>query len=194
MTSILILDGHPDPADRHLCHSLAQSYREGAEQAGHQTTLIRIADLNFPLLRHPKEFETEPTPEVLHPARDALLAADHLVLVYPLWLGTLPAYTKGFLEQVLHYDTAFERSATDKWPKGRLKGKSARIIVTMGMPALAYTLWFRAHSLKNLKRNILGFIGYSPVRSTILGMVEHADEARMARWTGKIRELGRKAI
>lgn len=191
MKSILIVDGHPDPADGHLCHALALAYRDGAQEAGNRTTLLRIADLDFPLLRNPEEFQTEPTPEVLRPARDALLAADHLVLVYPLWLGTLPAYTKGFLEQVLRYDTAFERSSSDKWPKGRLKGKSARIFVTMGMPALAYRLWFRAHGLKNLKRNILGFIGYAPVRSTLFGMVENAEDARIRRWIEETRALGR---
>ncbi|MBO6892923.1 MAG: NAD(P)H-dependent oxidoreductase [Roseibium sp.] len=193
MKSILVLDGHPDPVDRHLCHALAKAYQKGAEAAGHQATLVRIADLDFPVLRKPAEFEKEPTPEALRPARDALLAADHLVLVYPLWLGTLPAYTKAFLEQLLHYDTAFERSEGDKWPKGKMRGKSARVVVTMGMPSIAYTLWYRAHSLKSLKRNILGFIGFKPIRSTIFGMVENVDEARIGKWLGKLERLGRDA-
>jgi putative NADPH-quinone reductase len=33
-------------------------------------------------------------------AHDAMLAADHLVIIFPLWLGTLPAILKGFLERV----------------------------------------------------------------------------------------------
>jgi len=37
----------------------------------------------------------------------------------------------------------------------------------MGMPALAYRLYFRAHSLRSLKRNILGFVGIGPIRTTI---------------------------
>lgn len=193
MTSILILDGHPDPVDRHLCHALALACEEGAKAAGHRTTLIRIADLEFPVLRKPSEFEHEPTPAVLQPARDALLSADHLVLIYPLWLGTLPAYTKAFLEQVLHYDTAFERSEQDRWPKGKMHGKSARVVVTTGMPAFAYTFWYRAHSLKNLKRNILGFIGFKPVRSTVFGMVENTSEANAGKWLDKMRALGGSA-
>lgn len=193
MKSILVLDGHPDPAPEHLCHELALAYQKGAQAAGHACTLLRIADLTFPILRRPSDFESEPTPDELRSAKDALLAADHVVLIYPLWLGTLPAYTKAFLEQILHYDTAFERGETDKWPKGKMRGKSARIVVTMGMPALAYIVWFRAHSLKNLKRNILKFVGFRPVRSTILGMVEQAEPARIEKWLARMEDLGRRA-
>ncbi|MGS4887803.1 NAD(P)H-dependent oxidoreductase [Roseibium sp. MB-4] len=189
---IVILDGHPDPAPNHLCHALAESYRSGAVEAGHDATLIRIADLDFPILQTPSDFQKQPTPVPLHPARDLLLAADHVVLVYPLWLGTLPAYTKAFLEQIFHYDTAFERGADDAWPKGKMKGKSARIVVTMGMPSLFYRLWYRAHSLKSLERNIFRFIGFSHVRSTLFGMVEAADDTKISSWKRKMRTLGRK--
>ncbi|WP_306144304.1 NAD(P)H-dependent oxidoreductase [Roseibium sp. MMSF_3412] len=138
MKTILILDGHPDPDGTHLCHALASAYQAGAEQAGHRPTLIRIADLDFPILRKPSDFTDQPSPEPVRPVRDALRKADHLVPIYPLWLGTLPAYTKGFLEQLLHYDTAFERSAEDRWPKGKMRGKSARIVLTADMPAIGY--------------------------------------------------------
>lgn len=194
MKTILILDGHPDPDGAHLCHALANAYQDGAKRAGHHPKLFRVADLEFPILRRPSDFTDEPSPVTVRPVRDALLAADHLVLIYPLWLGTLPAYTKGFLEQLLHYDTAFERSAEDRWPKGKMRGKSARIVLTAGMPALAYKLWYGAHSLKSLKRNILGFVGFKPVTSTVFGMVEHADPAQVGRWLKKMEMLGEKAI
>ncbi len=193
MSSVLIVDGHPDPDERHLCHALADAYRKGAEAAGHGVSLFRIADLDFPVLRKAADFEKQPSPETLWPARDALVAADHLVLIYPLWLGTLPAYTKAFLEQVLHYETAFEKADGDKWPKGRMRGKSAHVFVTMGMPALAYRLWFQAHSLKNLKRNILGFVGFRPVRSTLFGMVDQASGIRVSKWLAHMEALGRAA-
>ena len=193
MKTLLILDGHPDPDDSHLCHALAQAYANGAEHAGHRVSLIRVADIDFPILRIPSDFTKKPSPEALGPARDVLLEADHLVLIYPLWLGTLPAYTKAFLEQLLHYDTAFERSPEDRWPKGKMLGKSARIVLTAGMPALAYKFWYGAHSLKSLKRNILGFVGFKPVRSTVFGMVEHADAAQVDRWLKTMESLGARA-
>ncbi len=190
---IVILDGHPDPIPNHLCHALATHYENGATTAGHKSSLIRISDLDFPILQTPSDFESRPTPTALQPTRDLILAADHVVLIYPLWLGTLPAYTKAFLEQIFHHDTAFEKGPEDAWPKGKMKGKSARIVVTMGMPALAYRVWYRAHSLKSLERNIFRFIGFKPVRSTILGMVEKADEKKISSWLQQMKTLGEKA-
>lgn len=191
--NVLIIDGHPDPDSHHFCHALAESYLRGARAGGHTVNLVRIADLNFPLLRSPKDYDQGPIPEPLQPTIQALLAADHVVLVYPLWLGTLPAFTKAFLEQVFHRNIAFEKTAQDKWPHGRLTGKSARVIVTMNMPGLVYRLWYGAHSLKSLERNILKSIGFKPVHDTVFGMVEMADQEKRQRWLHKIEHLGEQA-
>src|SRR3546814_10287671 len=76
--------------------------------------------------------------------------ADHLVILYPLWLGDVPALLKGFLEQILRPGFAIDEGSTGMSAK-LLTGRSARIIVTMGMPAPIYRLFFRAHSLKSLE-------------------------------------------
>lgn len=190
---ILIIDGHPDPDPHHLCHTLAQRYRQGALTAGHNVDLVRIADLDFPMLRSAKDYLDAPVPETLQSITELLLAADHVVLIYPLWLGTLPALTKGFLEQVLHQNIAFEKSEGNEWPRGRLTGKSARIIVTMSMPGLIYRLWYAAHSLKSLERNILRFVGFKPIRDTVFGMVDAASEKTRKNWLDKVEQLGREA-
>ncbi len=44
--------------------------------------------------------------------------------------------------------------------------------VTIGIPAFFYRRYFRAHSLKNLERNILSFCDIGPVRTNIIGMIE----------------------
>jgi putative NADPH-quinone reductase len=49
--NILIIDGHPDPTDGRFVHALANEYRDGAQREGHDTTTIRVADLQFPWLR-----------------------------------------------------------------------------------------------------------------------------------------------
>lgn len=49
------------------------------------------------------------------------------------------------------------------FPKKLLKSKSARLIVTMGMPALFYRWLYFNHGLRALKRNILAFVGIRPV-------------------------------
>mgnify|MGYP003462987881 CR=1 FL=1 len=75
-------------------------------------------------------------------------------------------------------------------PKKRLTGKSARIVVTMGMPAFVYRWWYRAHSLKSLEENILRFSGIGPIKSTLIGTVEGMTDKQRAGWLDNLRALG----
>ncbi len=188
---MVIIQGHPDPAGGHLCHALADAYAHGAEQAGHAVTRVDVAALAFPLLRTKQDFETGRLPDALRPAQVAIGAADHLCIVYPLWLGTLPAILKAFLEQVFRPGFAFSMNAR-AWRRP-LKGKSARIVVTMGMPVLIYRWYFGAHGLKSLERSILGFCGIGPCRESLFGMVEAASAGKRARWIEAMRKFGAAA-
>ena len=192
MTRILIIQGHPDPSPGHLCHALATAYQEGAEQAGHSVDKVCVATLSFPLIRSKQDFEHGERPVCIQSAQDAIRDCQHLVLIYPLWLGTLPALLKGFLEQVFRYDFAFEQQADGRFDK-KLRGRSARVVVTMGMPALAFRWIYGAHSLKGLERNVLRFAGIAPVRNTLFGGVDDAGATRRRIWLDTMRDLGRAA-
>ena len=43
---ILIVQGHPDASAPHLCHTLADSYAEGAREADHEVRFARVAELD----------------------------------------------------------------------------------------------------------------------------------------------------
>lgn len=191
---ILILQGHPDAGQRHLGHRLAEAYAAGAGAAGHAVRTIEIATLDFPLLRSQQEWERGELPKSLHEAQAAIAWADHLVLFFPLWLGDMPALLKGFLEQVARPGFAFQAGGGNPFARKGLAGRSARIVVTMGMPALVYRFFFAAHSVKSLERNILGFVGIAPVRETLVGHVDGLDDAARAAWFAKLESLGRRAI
>ena len=190
---ILIVQGHPDPAGGHLVHALAQAYSEGATAAGHRVRRVDVAQLDFPLLRSQADWETGATPPALRPAQQDILWAEHLVLLFPLWMGDMPALLKGFIEQVARPGFAGETGADGGMPPKALRGRSARIVVTMGMPALVYRWYFRAHSVKSLERNILGILGVAPVRETLVGQVAQLDAAGAAKWLARLRRLGRDA-
>ena len=190
---ILIIQGHPDSDGQHLCHQLALSYQQAADAAGHSTQLLDVGRLNFPLLRSRKDWESGDICADIKAAQDAIAAADHLLIVYPLWLGALPALLKGFLEQVLRPGFAFTYGAGMSW-KRALKGKSTRVIVTMGMPGWFYYLVYMAHTLRSLVRNILAFTGFGPNRTTVVGMAEGMSDARYQRCLSKVAALGRKGI
>ncbi len=154
MARIAIIVGHARKGS--YCEALGQAYWRGARAAGHDATLFATSAMTFdPVLREGFE-RVQPLEPDLQSAHDAILAADHVVIIFPLWLGTLPAILKGFLERV-------------------------------------YRWWFGAHAVKMLKRNILGFVGVRPIRTTIYGSIEGAGDERRRRWLKEIEALGREA-
>lgn len=190
---ILLIQGHPDAVTPHLCHTLADAYAEGAQAAGHEVRQINVARLDFPLLRSQQAWEHGELPASLKPAQDDIAWAQHLVLFFPLWLGDMPALLKGFLEQVARPGFAFAAEGGNPFGRKGLSGRSARVVVTMGMPALMYRWYFRAHSLKSLERNILGFVGIAPINETLVGLVDKLGAPGVAKWQAKMRTLGRAA-
>jgi putative NADPH-quinone reductase len=189
---ILILQGHPDSSVAHFGHALALAYGKGASEAGHEVRQVDVATLDFPLLRSQAEWQAGILPPSLRPAQDAIAWAGHLVVFFPLWLGDMPALLKAFLEQVARPGFAFGAEDGNPFGKKGLAGRSARVVVTMGMPAFIYRYYFRAQSVKNLKRNILGFVGIAPVHETLIGSVEALGTDGCAKWLDKLRKLGRE--
>lgn len=168
---ILILDGHPDPDPGRYCHALASAYAQGAAASGHEVHRRGVCEMDFPVLATRHDWETEaPSPAVLA-FQDELAWAEHVVIIYPLWLGGMPARLKALFEQAFRPAFAFGGKAVAPG-RGRLKGRSVRIIVTMGMPALIFRIIFFAHSLQALKHSILGLVGFGPIRDTVLGGIE----------------------
>ena len=190
---IVIIQGHPDPRAVHFGHALAEWYAKGAEEAGHFVRHISVAALDFPFLRSKEEWDKQPCPASLQAAQLDIQWADHMVILFPLWLGSMPALLKAFMEQVFRPEFAIRPGPSGKLWEKLLKGKSARIVVTMGMPALVYRWFYRAHSLKSLERNILAFSGVAPVRASMIGMIEGGASKR-EKWLTKMRCLGRAAV
>jgi putative NADPH-quinone reductase len=191
---VVLVQGHPDLAGGHFCHALAQAYERGARAGGHGFSRIDVAALAFPLLRTKEDYEHGQAPPAIQAVQAQLAAADHLVFIYPLWMGDMPALLKGFLEQTFRPGFAFGPQQPDgNRAGGGLRGKSARVVVTMGMPGWVYRWFYRAHSLRSFKRNILAFAGVRPVRCSVLGMVEGQRAAVRDKRLAAIEALGRAA-
>lgn len=191
--TILIVNGHPDPESKGLCHALAEAYDEGARESGHAVRRLDIARLDFECLRSQAEFEKGTPPAAIVGPQGDIQWANHLVLIFPLWLGDMPAILKAFFEQTLRPGFAFAYRSSG-FPTKLLKGRSVRIISTMGMPALVYRWFYCAHGLRNLKRNILRSSGFAPVRDTLLGGVGTCGPKVISRRLAEVRQLGRDAL
>ncbi len=99
--------------------------------------------------------------------------------------------TKAFFEQALRPGFAFGPAQGRGPPQQRLKGRSARVVVMMGMPSLFYKWFYRAHSLKSFERNTLRICGIRPVWATVIGTVE--DKATREKALAAMRRYGAKA-
>lgn len=103
------------------------------------------------------------------------------------------AKIEAFLEQALRPGFAIGTVGADKrWVK-LLGGRSARLVVTMGMPAFVYRWYFGSHGLKGLERNVLRFCGIGPIRETLIGNVEGMRAARREQLLLDLRALGQAA-
>ena len=187
---IAIIQGHPDAKGRHLLHALADAYEEGARASGHEVKRIEVATLEFLLLRTQAEFESGAMPtSLLQPSAD-MRWAQHWVILFPLWHGTMPALLKGFLEHVFRPGFAMEYRGQG-FPKRLLAGRSARVVVTMGMPVMFYRWYFGAYGLRSFERSMLRFSGIKPIRESLFGLA-FSDDSKRTGWIEKMRMYGRK--
>jgi putative NADPH-quinone reductase len=188
--NILIVDGHPDSSPERLSSALAKAYRNGAEAAGHSVRQIDVGAMQFSPLRNATEFASRPTDDVIIEAQEEFLKANHIVFIFPLWLGGPPALLKAFLEQVARGQFLL-RERKRGFPQGGLKGRSASVIVTMGMPPLLYRVIFGARGIRAFCQGILRLAGLSPVRTYYFGGAA-ITQPRCKELIQRVHELGRR--
>lgn len=187
---ILILLGHPD--SRSFCGALAEAYASAARQAGHEVQSIAVGDLHFdPVLHHGYRQRQELEPD-LQRAREALVWAEHLVVIFPVWWGGMPAGLKGIFDRVFLPGFAFKYRENSPWWDRLLSGRSAHAILTMDTPPWYYRWVYRQPGVHQIRKTILEFCGFKPVKVTLLGPVRHASEARRAQWLTLVAKTARK--
>ena len=191
---IVIIQGHPDPEGNCFCHALAKAYLRGAESSGHHIKLIDIAQIEFPILRTQAEYVRGEAPESIKQVQPIVQSAQHLAIFYPLWLGTMPAYLKAFLEQLFRPGFAAIKTAGEKPWERQVSEKTAHIFVTMGMNEIIYRSYFMAGGMKSPESNILAFSGINTIQETLIGSVETIGDAERKQWLDKMELTGRAGI
>lgn len=94
MSRIAVIVGHARKDT--FCEALGEAYRRGTEAGGHHVKLFVTSKTVFDPILHEGFTKVQPLEPDLRAAHDVLMEADHLVLVFPLWLGTLPAILRDF--------------------------------------------------------------------------------------------------
>ncbi len=185
---IAIIIGHPDKESYN--YALAQAYKKGAQSTGSEVQEVVLADLEFnPNLQYGYRKRTELEPDLLK-SQEILKWADHLVWVYPVWWGSVPAIMKGFLDRVLLPGFAFSKREDSLWWDKHFTGKTARIICTLDQPPWYYRLINKSPSHHAMRKGTLQFIGVKKVRITTIGPIRLSKKAYRVKWLKKIEKLG----
>jgi putative NADPH-quinone reductase len=149
-TRLLIINAHPALARKSLCGSLAKTYATAAKHAGYKVDLVHLSQLKFDPILHEGLNPQQPLEPDLIKLRHALEAADHWVIVFPLWLALPPALLKGALERVVTHGYAFTYKGKYPVATDVFKGKSVSMIITCGMPGWLYHWFSGAHASRAL--------------------------------------------
>lgn len=186
---IVLLDGHPDTGrlTTHLLDVYAAALPAGAE-----VTRVAVRDLAFtPILRSGYQQRTDWEPDLLRLA-EQIDACDHLAIAFPLWWGSEPAELKGLLDRVFLPGFMFAYHSQDPWLDRLMSGRSADVIITMDTPPMFLWLVYGNAVIRRWKAQVLGFVGFAPVRVVAFGPVRLGGaEKNGGKWAAKIERLAR---
>ncbi len=187
MQRILLVIGHPDSG--RYTHALAERYATGARAAGADVEVLDLASLAFdPNLRT----GDEPLEPDLERASRSILAAHHLAFFFPMWWAGPPALLKGFVDRVFLPDFAYRYPPGSSIPEGLLRGRSARVVVTMDSPGWYYRLARRRALHHAFSGGTLKFCGIGPIRETTVTSLHALAEPKRLRWLERLEVQGRR--
>ncbi|AUS27964.1 NAD(P)H-dependent oxidoreductase [Paenibacillus sp. P2(2022)] len=186
---ILVIQGNPVAGS--YGEALAQSYVKGAKAAGAEVRLLQLSALDFnPNLLGGYRNKLPLEPDLIQ-AQELIKWAEHLVFVFPIWWGSLPALMKGFIDRTFMPGFAFKYQKGKPLPDKLLKGRTARLITTMDGPYWYYRFFQGQPGHRMMKDSTLHLCGVKPVRSTTIDLMNKRTDQQHNEWLSKVEQLGR---
>ncbi len=193
MKKILVINGHPNKES--YCAALTRAYANGAIKSGHETVILNLHELQFSL-----NFNGSYTAQKMEGlekdiifAQEKIAWAQHIVIIHPVWWGSVPALLKGFFDRTLLPGFAFKYKKDSAFWDKLLTGKTSSIIYTSDTPPFFYRLFYRAPSVNMLRDRVLGFCGIKNISVTGIGPIRKSSQTFRENWLLKIEKLGRSA-
>lgn len=187
MKKILVVLGHPNV--KSFNSALFSEYVKGAKESGGDVKTLVLAELKFDPIYHGQSDQAL-EPDLLH-AQELIKWAEHIVFFYPTWWCTMPALMKGFFDRTFVPNFAYDFVKGKATQVKLLKGRTARLIVTMDEPPFYYYLayWAAGHII--MKRGVLGFCGIKTSGITTIGPVTTTTPEKRVKYLLKVFELGK---
>ena len=190
MKKILVINGHP--TKNSFCDALSKAYASAASSRGNDLVLLNLYELEFKVNFKNGYSKKEDSERDILFAQEKIKWADHIVIIHPVWWGSVPALLKGFFDSTLLPGFAFRyRDKGVLWDK-LLKGRTGHIIYTSDTPTWVYKYIFRAPSVTQVKNRTLKFCGIHKVEVTGIGPIKKSTQQFRENWIGKIEKLARQ--
>ncbi len=189
MKKILIINGHPNKES--FCLALSEAYIKGSLTKGNEVELLNLKDLNFNLnLTNGFNKNNELEPDLIL-AQQKITWANHIVIIHPVWWGSIPAILKGFFDRVLLPGFAFKyRENSPIWDK-LLSGKTGHLIYTSDTPIWIYKYLFLSPSVNQVKKRTMEFCGITPVKVTAIAPIRKSTQLFREQWLVKIEQMAK---
>ena len=184
---LLLINGHSFTES--FCDALLAAYETGAKQADAEVRTLVLRDLVFDPVLRSREQALEPD---LLAAQEAILWCDHLVFVYPTWWTNLPALLKGFFDRAFQSGFAFRYREDSPMPEQLLKGRSARLLITMDAPSVWNRFATGRPQTHAMRKGTLFFCGVKPVRVSVFDRVKFSTPERRSKWLAEAETAGKK--
>jgi NAD(P)H dehydrogenase (quinone) len=187
---VLILAANPK-ADS-FTNYLAETYASSAKKS-HEVQFIRLSDMEFNMDLSGGYAQQHSLEELLQLFQASLEWCEHLVIFTPIWWGGLPAKLKGLIDRTFLPGFAFQYEKGNSIPKKLLKGRTARIVMTMDTPPWYYVLIQGSPAIGQLKTATLKFVGFKSVKRKMFGPIISSTSESRTKWINHISQLGYEA-
>ncbi|MEH6450937.1 MAG: NAD(P)H-dependent oxidoreductase [Oleispira sp.] len=188
---ILVLAANPNNTS--FTNFLAETYACSAKK-NNEVQLLTLSDMEFNLDLSAGYAEAHALEDSLKAFQTSLEWCEHLVIFTPIWWGSLPAKLKGLIDRTFLPGFAFQYEEGKLIPKKLLKGRTARIVMTMDTPPWYYLLIQGAPAIKQLKTTTLEFVGFNSVKTKMMGPIISSTEESRSKWIDDVAKLGDFAI
>ena len=153
-----------------------------AGEAGAQTTLLSVRELDLPMFNDDIPFEE--LPDMLHTLLAEVRAADGFVLASPTYHGTISGAFKNVLD-FLHVDNRVPRTYFDERPVG---------LVAFGGPSALNVINALSHSVRGMRGIQAPTVltaGRNAVDAGTAAFADDATHARAGKMVGEVIRLAR---
>lgn len=188
---VVIIFNHPH--EKSYCNAILESVTKGLQSGQHEVDLIHLDNDGF----NPGMSQADLKAFVAHKPVDPqvidynrrLVAADHLIFIFPIWWDQMPAMTKGFIDRVLSPGIVY-----DHHPRGfglvpllkKLKGVT--MITTMNKPQIMYSLLIGNLVKKAMFSSVFKTMGYKNLNWISYHRVKSVDQKERQKWLIKLED------